>query len=87
MRTEDDYCKNCNTNTEQLRIGFVPLELVMESDGTEWINANYCLGCDSVIPQQITQKKLNRAEERYLHALVEHDVITKQTARQTLGLE
>lgn len=88
MKTEVRVCDGCNEETKQILLGFIPLVMVYPLDeaGDEWIKSNYCTSCKSLIAQEVTDEELAVAEERYLHALVEHGEITEEKAQDVLGL-
>jgi len=87
MNKRDLYCRNCQKTTEQIILGFLPLEMVIPNANEEWVNSTYCLSCDSTTVRPISERQFKLAEERFLYALVQFDVIELEEARNILELD
>lgn len=86
MKTEVIKCRNCGTEASHILMGFMPLQMISSEEGNGWFNAVYCTSCESLRPRQTTLEELELAEERFLHGLVEHDMMKESEAREILGL-
>lgn len=85
QRHEVSHCKRCGTRTGQYRLGFVPLGMFEQATQREWVNANICLSCESLVPKRITPEEMNQAEERYISSLVQLDIISEEDAEDILS--
>lgn len=89
MKTEQKECKNCEKVTKQKALGFVPVESLKKPNvNTEqWVNTTICSECGSHNVVEVTDSQVRRADEKYLHTLVEMDMLTRQEAKELLGIE
>lgn len=66
----------------------MPLEAVEDNySGDAWVKTRVCTKCGSYLINEITESDVRRADERYIHLLLEENLITRQEASQILGLE
>jgi hypothetical protein len=87
IRSEDD-CSNCDEVVEFVRLGMIPLSAIEETDDNlAWVNAQVCTECGGYDVIRIGESDIRRADERYVHTLIEEGVISRDRGRSILGLD
>jgi hypothetical protein len=81
-------CKNCTRHTVQQIIGFVPVASVNNSlaDSDQWVKASVCCACGAYNVIEVDDSDVRRADERYLDLMVKTGQMTREEAKDILGI-
>lgn len=89
MTQDKLHCENCLEETEQKRVGFMPMKLLIlpekeDQHGDEWVNVAVCKDCGNVNTLDISLEELEQAEERYVRTLLDMELVTEREAQDVL---
>lgn len=86
--TEEKECKSCTpstgSKTEHKELGYVPVQLVENSDADVWVKAFVCTDCGTIGTDRITEADIEDAEEDYIQMLVNLDLVSETGAEDIL---
>lgn len=89
MKKHHSWCRDCSPEvgkTEQVNLGFIPESMLQGSDSDFWFKASICTRCGNIIADEVVEEDVERAEERYINALVETDNMHPDDAEEILNM-
>lgn len=87
MRTKLQFCHSCSKQQAQAVLGFMPLMFTEGEAKPTWKKALVCSVCGDINYDSVNNDEVDRAHRRYLSALVELGIETKESVEDKTGVQ